>query len=182
MKRLFSALLLGATALMAQNIVVNGDFKGDNEKPSALPDGWKQIVKGEANWQYTNIDGATSGDAVRLIVEKPQQKTGVIGQTLKCRPDTEYTLKAMLKDAGVKPTVGVTAASGGMPRDLESADLWIDLLEKENISYCLWAFAKVSEACSTIRFNVPKYSGFVEEDYTDTGLWLLDTLAKHTTK
>ncbi len=114
MKRLFSSLLLGATALMAQNIVVNGDFKGDNEKPSALPDGWKQIVKGEANWQYTNIDGATSGDAVRLIVEKPQQKTGVIGQTLKCRPDTEYTLKAMLKDAGLKPTVAVKAASGAV--------------------------------------------------------------------
>ena len=77
---------------------------------------------------------------------------------------------------------GVTAASGGFPRDLESADLWIELLERENISYCLWAFAKVSEACSTIRSNVPKYSGFVKEDYTDTGLWLLDTLAKHTSR
>ena len=74
---------------------------------------------------------------------------------------------------------GVTAASGGMPRDLESADRWIVLLEQENISYCLWAFAKVSEACSTIRFNVPKYSGCVEEDYTQTGLWILETLQKH---
>ena len=77
---------------------------------------------------------------------------------------------------------GVTAASGGLPRDLESADLWIDMLDRENISYCMWAFAKVSEACSTIRFNVPKYNGFVETDYTKTGLWLLETLAKHTTK
>ena len=77
---------------------------------------------------------------------------------------------------------GVTAASGGMPRDLESADLWIDLLERENISYCLWAFSKVNEACSTIRFTVPKYNGFVKEEYTDTGLWLLDTLAKHTSR
>ena len=74
---------------------------------------------------------------------------------------------------------GVTAASGGLPRDLESADLWIDLLEQEHISYCMWAFAKVNEACSTIRFNVPKYSGFVEEDYTQTGLWILETLQKH---
>ena len=77
---------------------------------------------------------------------------------------------------------GVTAASGGLPRDLESADLWIDMLERENISYCMWAFAKVSEACSTIRFNVPKYNGFVETDYTKTGLWLLETLAKHTSR
>ena len=74
---------------------------------------------------------------------------------------------------------GVTAASGGLPRDLESADLWIELLERENISYCMWSFAKAAEACSTIRSTVPKYSGFTREDYTETGLWLLDTLKKH---
>ncbi len=28
--------------------------------------------------------------------------------------------------------------------------------------------------------NGPKYSGFVREDYTATGIWLLDTLAKYT--
>ena len=74
---------------------------------------------------------------------------------------------------------GVTAASGGHPRDLESADLWIDLLEGENISYCMWSFSKVAEACSAIRSTVPKYSGFTRDDYTETGLWLLDTLEKH---
>ena len=77
---------------------------------------------------------------------------------------------------------GVTAASGGLPRDLEGADQWIELLEQENISYCMWAFAKAAEACSTIRFTVPKYNGFVQEDYTDTGLWLLETLKKHATR
>lgn len=75
---------------------------------------------------------------------------------------------------------GVTAASGGHPRDLESADAWIELLEREHISYCMWAFSKANEACSAIRFNVPKYSGFAPEDYTETGLWLLETLKKHT--
>ena len=74
---------------------------------------------------------------------------------------------------------GVTAASGGLPRDLESADLWIELLEQENISYCMWSFSKVAEACSAVRASVMGYSGFTREDYTDTGLWLLDTLAKH---
>ncbi|MBO4873153.1 MAG: cellulase family glycosylhydrolase [Lachnospiraceae bacterium] len=77
---------------------------------------------------------------------------------------------------------GITAASGGLPRDTESADVWIDLLERENISYCMWSFAKVAEACSAIRPTVPKYSGFTEEDYTPTGLWLLETLKKHSTK
>ena len=76
----------------------------------------------------------------------------------------------------------VTAASGGLPRDLESADAWIGLLENENISYCLWSYSKVNEACSVIRWNVPKYSGFETEDYTETGLWLLDTLQKYNTR
>ena len=77
---------------------------------------------------------------------------------------------------------GVTAASGGHPRDLESADLWIDLLEREKISYCMWAFSKAPEACSAIRSTVPKSSGFTRDDYTETGLWLLDTLSKHNSR
>ena len=77
---------------------------------------------------------------------------------------------------------GVTASSGGLPRDIESADKWIELLELENISYCMWSFSKVNEACSAIRFSVLTYSGFTSEDYTETGLWLLETLKKHDTK
>ncbi|MBQ5991681.1 MAG: glycoside hydrolase family 5 protein [Clostridia bacterium] len=74
---------------------------------------------------------------------------------------------------------GVTASSGGLPRDLESADQWIDLLERYNVSYCMWALSKANEACSMIRFTVPKYSGFAHDDFTETGLWLLETLKKH---
>lgn len=77
---------------------------------------------------------------------------------------------------------GITAASGDYPRDIESADKWIELLEQENISYCMWSLSKVSEASAMIRFTVPKYNGFVQEDYTETGLWLLDTLQKHNTR
>ena len=77
---------------------------------------------------------------------------------------------------------GVTASNGGLPRDLESADEWIGLLEREQISYCMWAWAKAPEACSAIRYTVPKYSGFAPEDYTETGLWLLETLKNHNTR
>lgn len=51
---------------------------------------------------------------------------------------------------------GVTAANGGFPRDLESADLWVELLERERISYCMWTFSKVAEPCSAVRSTVPK--------------------------
>ena len=77
---------------------------------------------------------------------------------------------------------GITASSGGLPRDIETADKWISLLERENISYCMWAYSKVAEACSAIRYSVPKYSGFTEEDYSETGLWLLKTLKEHSTR
>lgn len=77
---------------------------------------------------------------------------------------------------------GVTAASGGLPRDLEEADRWIELLEEEKISWCMWSFSKVNEACSAVRFNVLSYSGYTEADYTETGLWLLDTLKRHHTR
>ena len=74
---------------------------------------------------------------------------------------------------------GVTASNGGFPRDLESADAWIDLLERENISWCMWAFSSAPEACSALRFDALKSSGFEKADFTETGLWLLDTLGKH---
>ena len=74
---------------------------------------------------------------------------------------------------------GVTASNGGFPRDLEGADEWISLLEREKISWCLWSFSAAPEPCSVLRSSVLKHSGFTEEDFTDTGLWLWDTLAKH---
>ena len=77
---------------------------------------------------------------------------------------------------------GCTAASGGLPRDIESADEWIALLEEEHISYCMWAWAKVAEACSAIRSTCPKYYGFSPDDFTDTGTWYLNVLQKYKTR
>ena len=88
---------------------------------------------------------------------------------------------AEVREAGLPVFVteyGVTASSGGLPRDLESADLWIDLLERENVSYCMWALSKAPEACSMVRSTVPKYRGFAHDDFTETGQWLLETLKK----
>ncbi len=74
---------------------------------------------------------------------------------------------------------GVTASSGGFPRDLDAADVWIDFLEEEGISYCMWSFSKVPEPCSAINRTVPKYNNFEESDYTETGLWLIETIKNH---
>lgn len=75
---------------------------------------------------------------------------------------------------------GVTASSGGFPRNFEEADAWIELLEEEKISWCMWSFSSAPEPCSALRSSVLKHSGFTEEDFNDTGRWLLDTLKQHT--
>jgi endoglucanase len=74
---------------------------------------------------------------------------------------------------------GVTASSGGFPRDLESADEWIGLLEREGVSWCMWSFSAVAEACSALRSGTLKYCGFEEADYSPTGIWLRETLTKY---
>ena len=82
-------------------------------------------------------------------------------------------------DAGLPVFVsefGITAATGDLPRNIGSADAWIELLEQEHVSYCMWALSKVNEACAMIRHTVPKDSGFDEDDLTQTGLWLISPL------
>ena len=74
---------------------------------------------------------------------------------------------------------GITASSGDLPRDTESAEKWIALLEEEHISYCMWELARAPEACSVIRTPVSKTSGFAEEDFTETGRWFIENLKKH---
>lgn len=74
---------------------------------------------------------------------------------------------------------GVTASSGGFPRNLEEADAWIELLEEEKISWCMWSFSSAPEPCSALRSSVLKHGGFTEEDFNDTGRWLMDTLQKY---
>ncbi len=77
---------------------------------------------------------------------------------------------------------GVTAASGGFPRDLEAADVWIELLEKENISHCMWSLGNHAEPNAMLRFGTLIYNGFTEDDYSKTGLWFIEMLKKYTGK
>ena len=75
---------------------------------------------------------------------------------------------------------GITSANGRFPKNVEEADLWIELLERENISHCMWTFSNVSEPHAAIKNSVLKYNGYTEEDYSETGLWFLEMLRTHT--
>ena len=71
---------------------------------------------------------------------------------------------------------GICAASGGFPRDIEEADLWIDLLEAYHVSYCMWNFSMTGEACVSLRADCLKLKEYTRDDFTETGLWLIDTI------
>ena len=121
MKRILSAAVLCATALMAQNIVKNGGFDKEDLNSPSIPNGWARQGKGIPAWEFTNTDGVTSAAAVKLVFDGIDVKdASTLAQTVKCRPETEYTLKAMLKGDGCASVVTVKAASGATLAEISS--------------------------------------------------------------
>lgn len=74
---------------------------------------------------------------------------------------------------------GIVTNTGNVPRDIDEANKWIDLLEEKNISYMMWNFSKTGEGCAVLKFSCKKISDFEEDDFTETGLWLIETLKNH---
>lgn len=77
---------------------------------------------------------------------------------------------------------GITASTGNHPIDIDEADLWIDFLEENRISYVMWQFSKVGEASCAIRVDVLKDRGFERDDFTTAGQWLMDTIENRSKK
>jgi len=77
---------------------------------------------------------------------------------------------------------GITASNGNLPIDIEEADTWISFLEDNQISYCMWEFSKTAEASAAIKRDCLKDRGFVREDFSTAGTWLIDTIAKYSDK
>ena len=113
MKRILLAAMLCATALLAQNIVKNSGFDNEDVNSAKLPDGW--IGQGQPAWQYTNTDGASNASAVKLTLDaapNDANSAATLTQVVKCLPNTDYTLRAMLKGDGSLPVVAVKTAAG----------------------------------------------------------------------
>ena len=75
---------------------------------------------------------------------------------------------------------GITSSSGGYPIDKEEADVWIDLLEENKISWCMWNFSKAAEPCAALKGDCLKTKDFLTEDFSEAGLWLIDTIKDKT--
>ncbi len=72
---------------------------------------------------------------------------------------------------------GVCDASGNGNLDLDSANIWINTLNSNNISYVCWSLCNKPESASLINSNCKKINGFGTEDLTTGGQWLITTLS-----
>ncbi len=77
---------------------------------------------------------------------------------------------------------GITASTGNIPYDIEEADVWIDFLEENGISYVMWEFSKTAEGSAAIRSDCLKDRGFERVDLSTAGQWLMDTIEKQSRK
>lgn len=74
---------------------------------------------------------------------------------------------------------GITASSGNLPYDIEEADTWISFLEDNKVSYVMWEFSMAPEASAAIRADCLKIKDFELSDFSQAGIWLIDTIAKY---
>lgn len=70
---------------------------------------------------------------------------------------------------------GICEASGNGTIDVEEANTWISLLNKNNISYVCWNLSNKNEASSIISSSTNKVTGWTEEELSQTGIWLVKT-------
>lgn len=83
--------------------------------------------------------------------------------------------KALQKGLPVFVTeFGPCAADANGQYDFTEADRWLDLLDSYGISHCMWSISNKAELTSVFLPGCGKLSGFVYEDLTEGGKWLVD--------
>ena len=77
-------------------------------------------------------------------------------------------------DAGLPIFVtefGITSASGDYDMNEEEGNIWIDLLNENNISFMCWNLANKAESSSLIKNSCSKLTGWTEDELSDHGKW-----------
>ncbi len=96
------------------------------------------------------------------------------------REDLQNKLKTAVK-AGLPIFVtefGICDASGNGAVDQKSADKWMKLLKKYNISYAAWNLSNKAESSALIKNSCSKLSGWKKSNLSTSGKWLLKWLKK----
>lgn len=71
---------------------------------------------------------------------------------------------------------GICDASGNGAINVEEANKWIDLMDQNGISYCIWNLSNKDESSAFFKVDCNKSSGFTSEDLSEEALWYLDVL------
>lgn len=69
---------------------------------------------------------------------------------------------------------GVCDASGNGGNDYDSFMTWMELIEKNQLSFCNWALGNRDESCCIILPDSDKLSQWTDEDLNESGKWILD--------
>ncbi len=70
----------------------------------------------------------------------------------------------------------ICEASGNGTIDYDSAVDWFNLINEYNLSYAGWNVSNKAEASSLIRSDCTKTSDWTDEELSETGLWLKETM------
>lgn len=71
---------------------------------------------------------------------------------------------------------GTCDASGSGGNDFSSANAWVDLMDKNSVSYCIWSLCNKNETAALINSGCSKTSGWSESDLSDAGKWYVGVL------
>ncbi len=67
---------------------------------------------------------------------------------------------------------GMCDASGNGANDFNSAQSWLDVIERHNISFFCWNLANKNESSSVFKESCTKTSDWTEEDMNESGKWI----------
>ncbi len=67
---------------------------------------------------------------------------------------------------------GMCDASGNGANDFQSAQSWMDVIERHNISFFCWNLANKDESSSVFKASCTKTSDWTEDDMNESGKWI----------
>lgn len=76
---------------------------------------------------------------------------------------------------------GICDASGNGSLDKNSAQKWVDTMNEYGVSYVCWALANKNESAALIKSSCSKTSQFSDNDLSESGKWLYQTLTNKAT-
>lgn len=72
---------------------------------------------------------------------------------------------------------GISEASGDGSVDTASGDVWLEFLDKNEISYVMWNLSNKAESSALINSDVTDPSTITEDDLTESGKWYFEHVA-----